>query len=351
LQLAKFKMSASPAAALPAWQQHPHVLAVLLTLMNVLLQIPLLLVALARGYFFPPPVAPKDYKVHSLFEMPHSLLHELRAISLQTILITGASSGIGKALAIEYSNSGVTVLLTGRNVARLSSVAADCRSRGAAVVVKALDVTDRHATQKWISEMDKQYQIDVAIANAGVSTNTVGAEPDDVATVTRALFSANVDGVFNTLLPLVEPMKLRNAGQLVVMSSQASFSPMNSYTYNANKAAVRFWAEGLRHDLAAWNIAVNVICPGFVRSPMTDSNSFYMPGLVEMNQAVEAMVSGLARNDPVITFPCVTFLASAFFGGLAPSLRHAIADSRIMSCLKTRRSTKQRFNVGSGGAE
>lgn len=269
----------------------------------------------------------------------------------QTVLITGASSGIGKGLAIEYSKPGVTVLLTGRNTDRLSGVAADCKSRGANVVLHELDVTDRAATEQWVAAMDKEHKIDLAIANAGVSTNTAGTQPDDVPACTRALFAANVDGVFNTLLPLIEPMKARKSGQLVIMSSQASFSPMNSYTYNATKAAVRYWGEGLRHDLAAWGIAVNVICPGFVRSPMTDANAFYMPGMVEMNQAVQAMVSGLARNDPVITFPCATFLGAAFFGGLPPAVRQAIGDSRLMSCLKTRRSTKQRTNVGAGGAE
>ena len=219
---------------------------------------------------------------------------------------------------------------------------ADCESRGAQVVLKALDVTDRAATEAWVSAMDEEHCVDMVVANAGVSGSTAGVEPDDVADLTRKVFAANVDGVFNTVLPLVAPMKARGAGQIVLMASQASFAPMNSFAYNGSKAAVRFWGEGLRQDLAAWGVAVNVVCPGFVRSPMTDMNSFAMPGMVEMPEAVEAIAAGLSRNDAIISFPAITYVAAGFMGSLSGTVRDAMARARISPALKARKSTKPR---------
>ena len=219
---------------------------------------------------------------------------------------------------------------------------ADCESRGAQVVLKALDVTDRAATEAWVSAMDEEHCVDMVVANAGVSGSTAGVEPDDVADLTRKVFAANVDGVFNTVLPLVAPMKARGAGQIVLMASQASFAPTFMYSYGATKAAVRFWGEGLRQDLAAWGVAVNVVCPGFVRSPMTDEFTFDMLGLVDMQGAVAATKEGLEANTAVICFPAVVTIATSVLNAVAPTLRDVLARLGVLHSWRQRRSQEAR---------
>ena len=229
--------------------------------------------------------------------------------------------------------------------AGLAAVRSECEEAGAEVATAVLDVADEAAMGSWIRGIDGQFPIDMVIANAGVSAETLGLggpRRDDVDAVTRGVFGVNLMGVMNTVLPLVQPMKDRKGGQIVIMSSQASLSPAYAYVYSASKAAVRFWGEGLRQDLVAWGIAVNVVCPGFVHSPMTDKNSFFMPGMVEMEDAVEAIVSGLAANEALVTFPAVTMMAAGFLGGLSPTIRDALARSKLSPVMRARRSTKPR---------
>ena len=134
------------------------------------------------------------------------------------ILITGASSGIGEALAIVYAAPGVTLSLSGRNEARLAAVAEACQKRGADVHYSVCDVTDRAAMASWIATRDQAVSLDLVIANAGVSAGI--GESDDT---TRRIFAINLDGVINTVLPALEFMRPRRRGQIALVSSLASF--------------------------------------------------------------------------------------------------------------------------------
>ncbi len=168
------------------------------------------------------------------------------------------------------------------------------------------------------------------IANAGVSEETVKLERDIVG-ATRALFSTNVDGVFNTILPLLPAMKERRAGRIVLMSSMASTGPMpGAAAYSATKAAVRTYGEALRGLVYRDGLRVNVICPGYVESDMTAANKNHMPGLMSMDAALRIMVSGLARDVPVIQFPA--HITTAFWLAarvLPANLMHALSRRRI----------------------
>ncbi|CCG40376.1 SDR family NAD(P)-dependent oxidoreductase [Magnetospirillum molischianum] len=237
------------------------------------------------------------------------------------ILITGASSGLGAAMAQGYARVGVTLFLTGRDESRLAKVAQDCRERGADVSAETLDVTDSDALAAWIEACDRRRPLDLVIANAGISAGTAdGTEGVDQ---TRAIFAVNLNGVVNTVMPAVAVMRPRRRGQIAIMSSMAGFRGIGGApAYCASKAAVRVWGEALRGALASDGLAVSVICPGFVATPMTDVNRFTMPLLMEADAAARLIRRKLATNTGRIAFPW----PMAALSWIAAALPDALAD-------------------------
>lgn len=239
------------------------------------------------------------------------------------ILITGASSGIGQALALDYAAPGRRLLLTGRDTARLEAVAEACRSRGAEVAAAVIDVTDRQGLADWLLARDGERPVDLAIANAGISAGTgSGGESEDQA---RAIFAVNLDGVLNTVQPLIPRFVARRRGQIALMSSLAGFRGFpGAPAYCASKAAVRLYGESLRGALAAAGVEVSVVCPGFVVSRMTAVNRFPMPFLMETGRAARLIRRGLERNRARIAFPWPTWAAVWFLSLLPPGLTDAL---------------------------
>lgn len=232
-----------------------------------------------------------------------------------SILITGASSGLGEAMAGHYAKPGNILFLSGRDSARLEAVAEICRARGAEVRSQVLDVTQTAAMESWIADCDATRPLDLVIANAGISAGTgMGGES---AEQTRTIFAVNLGGVMNTVLPAAEAMRARHTGQIAILSSLASFRGMpGAPAYCASKAAVRVWGEGLRGQLAKDGIALSVICPGFVTTRMTAVNDFPMPFLMDAEKAAGIMAAGLARNRGRIAYPWPMYAISWLAGAL-----------------------------------
>ncbi|HIJ61678.1 MAG TPA: SDR family NAD(P)-dependent oxidoreductase [Rhodospirillaceae bacterium] len=222
---------------------------------------------------------------------------------MRCILITGASSGLGEALARAYAGTGVRLCLGGRDAARLEAVGQACRDLGAAVDCRCIDVADRQAMAQWLNDIDERHPLDLVIANAGVSAGT-GADLGETAEQARAIFSVNLEGVLNTVLPVIEPMRRRRRGQIVIMASLAGFRGLPSApAYSASKAAVRVWGEGLRGWLASDGIGVTVVCPGFVATPMTSRNRFPMPFLMTADDAARLIRRAVGQNRGRVAFP------------------------------------------------
>jgi short-subunit dehydrogenase len=233
----------------------------------------------------------------------------------KSILITGASSGIGWALALEYSRTGVHLALCGRNPDRIYKIAMLCQKKGAHVLYKVIDVRNQKEMAEWIAEIDHHTPLDLVIANAGVSrsTNIDIKEEEQV----RDIFSINMVGTLNTILPIIGPMRLRKKGQIAMLSSLAGFRGMPSApAYCASKAAIRSYGEGLRGRLSSDGISVNVICPGFVKSRITDANDFKMPFMMSANKASRLIKKGLKHNSPRITFPWQSYFFVRFISAL-----------------------------------
>jgi NADP-dependent 3-hydroxy acid dehydrogenase YdfG len=222
----------------------------------------------------------------------------------RSILITGASSGIGSALARAYAKPGTTLHLGGRDIARLSKVSADCVVLGAEVHDQVMDVTDQARMAAWIAESDTKAPLDLVIANAGISAGTSAGQTSEPEEQVRRLFAVNVDGVLNTVLPTLPLMQARGRGQLALMSSMAGFRGLaGASAYCATKAAVRVLGEGMRGTVAGSGIQISVICPGYTRTPMTDVNHFPMPFLMSADRAADIIRWGLSRNRSRIAFP------------------------------------------------
>jgi len=236
----------------------------------------------------------------------------------RSILLTGASSGIGAALAIAYAAPGVTLALGGRDPDRLAAVAEDCRARGAAAATLPVDVVDRDRMAAWVAAADRAAPLDLVIANAGVSAGTGGGA--ESAEQARRILATNVDGVVNTIHPALAAMVPRRRGHLAIMSSLAAFRGFpGAPAYCASKAAVRVLGEALRGALHRHGVAVSVICPGYVESPMTAVNRFRMPMLMPADKAAAIIRSGLDRRRARIAFPLPLYIVVRALAALPPS--------------------------------
>ena len=228
--------------------------------------------------------------------------------TIYNILITGASSGIGEALAIYYAQHGAKKLfLSGRNAERLENVAQRCRDCGAEVEAQKIDVTDRQAMEKWIASCNEAAELHLVFANAGVSTGE--ENPENIYNT----FQTNVMGVLNTVTPISEIYKNRTGGEkiIAITSSIAGYHGLPSCpSYSATKACVKAYGEALRCSLKPFGIQVNVICPGFVKSRITDQNTCPMPFFMSAEKAAEIIAQRIEKNVGLIAFPWPMRLAT-----------------------------------------
>lgn len=235
------------------------------------------------------------------------------------ILITGASSGLGAALAQVYAAPDAVLFLSGRDGLRLESIATLCRTKGATVETALVDVTDAAAMAAWIDRCDQASPLDLVIANAGLSAGTGGG--GETPAQTKTIMETNVQGVFNTIHPALSLMKPRGRGQIALMASLAGFRGLaGAPAYCASKAAVRVYGESLRDELALQGVKINVICPGFVKTPMTGQNGFPMPFLMESDKAAQIMKRGLDKNKARIVFPWRLAALVWLLAALSPNL-------------------------------
>jgi short-subunit dehydrogenase len=222
----------------------------------------------------------------------------------RTILITGASSGIGAALARAEARPDVTLLLWGRDAARLDDVAAQCRARGATVVSEIFDLRETAALAAKLAAADAATPIDLAIFNAGLGgtapDSAVAEEPDTARAVAEVNFVAPIIGA-NVI---AEAMARRGAGQIVLIGSIAESYPLPmAPTYAATKAGLRMFAEALRLRLAKHRVTVSLVSPGFIDTPMSRSVTEPKPFLISADQAAAIISRRVARGDPTIVVP------------------------------------------------
>ncbi|MCF8473667.1 MAG: SDR family NAD(P)-dependent oxidoreductase [Emcibacter sp.] len=235
----------------------------------------------------------------------------------KSILITGASSGLGACLAQSYAAKDITLFLSGRNEERLKHIQSYCISKGAQVHIGLIDVTDETAMNEWIIACDAITPLDLVVANAGISLSF--RPKTDLSTHTKQIFDINVYGVFNTIHPALNIMKDRGYGQIAIISSLAGYHGLpTAPAYSTSKVCIKAYGEALRGLYAKHGIEINVVCPGFVKSAMTATNKFPMPFLMETDQAVKILRRGLEKNQARISFPWPLSLIFGFMVRFLP---------------------------------
>lgn len=223
------------------------------------------------------------------------------------VLITGASSGIGRALAEECARRGDALFLCGRDAARLAEVVEACRALGAAAEGRVVDVADADAVRAWMREADAAAPLDRVFSNAGIAT---GEESEENV---RKTFSVNVCGNLNVVLTAIGIFRERKARgdaartakpQILVTASVAGYGPLKSCpSYSATKSCVKTWALALRGMLRPEGIRVSAICPGFVRSRITEKNTCPMPFFMEADKAARIILARADKDVGLIAFP------------------------------------------------
>lgn len=237
----------------------------------------------------------------------------------RVIVITGASSGLGAALALSYAGPQTMLGLLGRNAERLAATAAACRASGASVDSAQIDVADRTGLAAWLEAFDDAHPVELLIANAGTSAGPDPDSPGEPASITLRQLETNLIGAVHTIAPLVPRLCARGRGRIVAIASVAAYRGLPySPGYCASKAGLRTYGEALRPLLSGYGVGVTVVCPGFFTSPMTDRWEGPTPFLASGERAARRIKRGIDRGCARIDFPWSLVLGMRFCD-LAPA--------------------------------
>ena len=239
----------------------------------------------------------------------------MTAANSNIIWITGASKGIGKALALELAHRGHTVIASARSQDKLTALVQESGPLPGTIHAYPLDVTCQQSVHDVVADILNNFStIDQAVLNAGTFFAMSGSRFQ--ANVIKQQFDLNVFGVSHCLEALIPVMKQQKHGLLAINASLAGYRGLpKSAAYGASKAALINMAECLKLDLDPYSIDVKIINPGFVKTPLTDKNDFHMPFLIDSEQAARAISKGLISRKFEIRFPSV-------FAGIMAFLKH-----------------------------
>jgi NADP-dependent 3-hydroxy acid dehydrogenase YdfG len=240
----------------------------------------------------------------------------------RNVFITGASSGIGRALALEYAAGGSRIAIAARRQDELERTLALVRERGGDGFVVPLDVTDSAAVHDAVARAARDLgSLDMVIANAGFGALTPAATArwEDMLPMLRT----NIEGALSTLVAAAPIVLAQKSGHLVGISSLAGRRGLpQSSTYSATKAALSAFLESMRLDLAPKGIRVTDVQPGFVQTPGTANNTNPMPFLWTVEKAARVIARRLERAPAIISFPWPLAMLTAF-GRILPHWLYA----------------------------
>lgn len=226
--------------------------------------------------------------------------------NFKNIIITGASSGIGQELAGQFSNLGAeNILLIGRSEKRLKACAKKIKANGEIAVCS---VTDYNKLSEKIDKFCQKFKPDLLIANAGISAGSSNGLEDKEQV--DAILNTNILGVTNSIYACLPYFKKQKYGNIAIISSLASYLPLASApSYASAKACVRFLGLSLYSDFKKDNIHITTICPGYIKTPLTDKNNFPMPQLMEVDVAGQKIIKAIRKEKIYYNFPKLFFLS------------------------------------------
>lgn len=236
---------------------------------------------------------------------------------MKTVLITGATSGIGEALLEQYQQKGFHVIACGRNEQKLATYV----ETFPAIKTLAFDVTNKVDIARVTNDIKK---VDILILNAGDCAYIDSIDPFDGELFSRIITTNLIS--LGYLLQYILP-KVSAGGQVVFISSSATLLPFpKAEAYGASKAGVDYLANSLRLDLSTKNIEVTLVHPGFIKTPLTDKNTFEMPFMISSTQAAKTIVNGVNKRKQYLHFPKRLTLLLKVFSLLPASVWQKIAQ-------------------------
>lgn len=243
----------------------------------------------------------------------------------KVVLITGASTGIGRALAEILSKKNVMLALVARRENLLTEIAPGNEN----VMRIKCDVSVKDEVEEaYRNILNKFGKIDIAILNAGFSVRMTAEEYDTE--FAEKIYGANVFGIFYWIEQLLPDLIKRRGGTIVGVSSLADTKGFSkSGFYSSSKAAVTIYLEGLSSELRKYNIKVITVRPGFVRTPMTDKNEFEMPLLMEPEKAADIILKGIQKEKRKIQFPWLLVVLTNLIKYIPNSLFEILENRRL----------------------
>ncbi|HMI20962.1 MAG TPA: SDR family NAD(P)-dependent oxidoreductase [Sphingomonas sp.] len=243
-----------------------------------------------------------------------------------SVLITGASSGLGAGLAKNYAAPEVHLVLTGRDAARLEATAVACRDKGATVATGLFDISEPEPFGAWLTAQDEATPLDLVIAAAGVSAGTGEGDMPEGVDLAAMQIRSNLLGTIHTVEPLLPRLIARKAGHVAVVASTAALRGLPySPGYSASKAGIRAYGEAIRALLGPKGVMVSVVVPGFFDTPMTDRWKGPTPFMLSLDKMVAAIRKGLDARKARIVVPRLLAL-----GQVAADLLPAAIGDRIV---------------------
>jgi short-subunit dehydrogenase len=243
-------------------------------------------------------------------------------MTAKSIAITGASSGIGAALAKRLAAPDRSLLLLGRDEARLASVAAACQLAGATVVAASADIRDRQRVEALLTGFDRDHPVDLFVANAGVLDGRHEHDVMEGRDTARLVLETNLMAAIDAAHALLPAMRVRKSGQIVFISSLAGLTPLaDAPAYSASKAGLLSYGLALRDVVSTDGIGVHVACPGFIATAMAEIHIGPRPGEISADQAAVRILAGIGQGRALIGFPTLPFWFSLLCLLLPESIR------------------------------
>lgn len=237
---------------------------------------------------------------------------------IQNIAITGASSGIGAAIAQEYAAPDVKLYLSARDEGRLQSVSNKCKALGADVEYHVLDITEMRSVEEWFCKIDNKNQIDLIFSCAGIMRTSDEDNPIEPIDRTMEQISTNLCGSIYAANAAGNCMKERRHGKIVLIGSMAALQPISDVQgYSASKAGLVAYGEALYAALAPFGVKVHTICPGYVATAMNSSIDSFRPFEISAEQTAKRIKRALGRGWIFYSFP-FSLLTLIKFGRLLP---------------------------------